>query len=36
VRLYMICASYLVFGGNYRLSVARCQGAEPNKEGRCR
>ena len=37
MRLYVIgvaYSSYFVLGGNHRLSVARCQGAESKKEGR--
>ncbi len=36
MRLYMIATAYLVLGRNHRLSVARCQGVEYKKEGRCR
>ena len=37
MRLYMMgVAYYFVLGGNHRLSVARCQGVESKKEGRCR
>ena len=37
MTLYVIgeaYSSYFVLGGNHRLSVARCQGAESKKEGR--
>jgi hypothetical protein len=37
VRLYVIGVAYCyVLGGNHRLGVSRCRGAESNEEGRCR
>jgi hypothetical protein len=35
-RLYMIGVAYFVLGSYRCRSIARCQGAEQKKEGRCR